>query len=218
MSVDIKSVLWTPTGRVMWSRFFPPRKSDEEDSEDFWCECTLICPADAPEWKKLNRVFDLIIKEKFKGKKPANFKMPWKTIIHDGEPTSKQLLIDPDDKNYDGYEEGMIAFPVRSKNRIVVPHKMVGEDDDGKAILEKCTKEDFYSGCYARAKVKLFEYDNKSKGTSAGLSNIFFVKHGKPIGGGARKAEDDFEDADKSIFNVDNSDKFDDDEDDDYEY
>lgn len=51
----------------------------------------------------------------------------------------------------------------------------------------------FYAGCYARATVSAFAYDQAgNKGISFGLHNVQFLRDGEPLAGGT-KAEDDFE-------------------------
>lgn len=53
--------------------------------------------------------------------------------------------------------------------------------------------ERFYAGCYARATVSAFAYDQAgNKGVSFGLHNVQFLRDGEPLAGGT-KAEDDFE-------------------------
>lgn len=64
-------------------------------------------------------------------------------------------------------------------------------------IDQRCTditeeSNDFYAGCYARATVSAFAYDNVSKGISFNLHNVQKLRDGKPFGGG-RKAQEDFE-------------------------
>jgi len=53
--------------------------------------------------------------------------------------------------------------------------------------------EKFYAGCYARATVSAFAYDQRgNKGVSFGLHNVQFLRDGESLAGGT-KAEDDFE-------------------------
>lgn len=53
--------------------------------------------------------------------------------------------------------------------------------------------EDFYSGCFARASVTAYAYDNMgNRGVSFGLQNLQKVKDGEAFTGRS-KAEDDFE-------------------------
>ncbi len=56
-------------------------------------------------------------------------------------------------------------------------------------------ESDFYAGCYARATIKCFAWDNPkfgTKGVSITIQNIQKLEDGEPLVGGV-KAEDDFE-------------------------
>lgn len=53
---------------------------------------------------------------------------------------------------------------------------------------------DFYSGCYGRASINFFAYNNNgNKGISAGLGNLQKLEDGEPLGG-ITSAEQDFAD------------------------
>ncbi len=52
-------------------------------------------------------------------------------------------------------------------------------------------KEEFYAGCYARATVSVFCYDNVGVGVGLGLQNIQKLRDGEPLSSRSR-AEDDF--------------------------
>ena len=53
---------------------------------------------------------------------------------------------------------------------------------------------DFYSGCYGRASISFFAYNNNgNKGISAGLHNLQKLEDGEPLGG-ITSAEQDFAD------------------------
>jgi len=53
---------------------------------------------------------------------------------------------------------------------------------------------DFYSGCYGRASINFFAYNNNgNKGISAGLGNLQKLEDGEPLGG-VTSAEQDFAD------------------------
>jgi hypothetical protein len=54
---------------------------------------------------------------------------------------------------------------------------------------------DFYSGCYGRASINFFAYNNNgNKGVSAGLNNLQKLEDGEPLGG-ITSAEQDFADS-----------------------
>ena len=51
-------------------------------------------------------------------------------------------------------------------------------------------REAFYPGCYARASVTAYAYDNVSKGVAFGLSNLMFVKDGERLDSRTDPTED----------------------------
>lgn len=51
---------------------------------------------------------------------------------------------------------------------------------NGKKI-EHPDAETLYPGCYARASVNAYGYDNQGKGIALGLQNLMFVKHGERL-------------------------------------
>lgn len=90
---------------------------------------------------------------------------------------------DGTEKDYEGYDASVIYATASSKmkpglvdlnmNPIIAPNE-------------------FYGGCYARATVTVYAYDNKKKGVGIGLRNIQKVRDGEPFSG-ASKPEDDFD-------------------------
>lgn len=82
-----------------------------------------------------------------------------------------------------GYDENTIFVSASSKQR---PGIVDGQ-------MQPCLPEDFYPGCYARAKIRAFAYDVKgNKGVSFGLGNIQKLRDGEPLGS-RRRPEDDFD-------------------------
>jgi len=64
-------------------------------------------------------------------------------------------------------------------------------DRSGKALTDK---EEFYSGCFARASISFFPYDQAgNKGVGAGLNNLMFIKEGDRLDN-VVAPEDDFAD------------------------
>ena len=91
---------------------------------------------------------------------------------------------DQGEKEYEGYEKGLIFIVATSKQR---PGLVDAKLQD---IIEE---KDFYPGCYARASVRAFAYDQAgNRGVAFGLQNIQKLADGEPLGGRTRPA-DDFE-------------------------
>ncbi len=85
----------------------------------------------------------------------------------------------------EGIEEGFIFMTLSTKMRPGVI------DREMQPIIDE---EVFYPGCYARATVNAYAYDNVSKGVAFGLQNIQKIGDGENLTG-RTKAEDDFGDA-----------------------
>lgn len=116
-----------------------------------------------------------------KNKWPKNLRMPFR----DGAEKS----------DLEGYAD-CIMVNSNSKNRPgVVNQKLdpIMEDDN-----------QFYAGCYARASVIAFAYDQMgNRGVSFSLQNVQKLRDGEPFSG-RRKAEDEFSKVDDGSDNADN--------------
>lgn len=133
--------------------------------------------------KKQKKLYDAMVsaadeavRTKFKigkGKKiPANFKMPFR---------------EGDEKpDLDGYGDGCMFAGASSKMRPGVV------DLDGCEIDDP---EDLYPGCWCRATVTVYGYDNIGKGAAFGLYNIQKLKDDASFSS-RTSAEDDFADDD----------------------
>jgi hypothetical protein len=90
---------------------------------------------------------------------------------------------DQGELKYPGYEAGAVF--IRASNE-----KKPGVIDARKNPI--VNEADFYSGCYVRAHIHAFYYDNNgNKGISFGLDNVQKIRDGEPLGG-RMKAEDVF--------------------------
>lgn len=87
------------------------------------------------------------------------------------------------DKDYDGYVPGAFCITAKSNQK---PGLVNTRNED---IIDE---SEFYAGCYARATVRAFAYENKAKGIAFGLQNIQKLADGEPFSGRV-KAQDDFE-------------------------
>jgi hypothetical protein len=106
--------------------------------------------------------------KKWGGKIPAKLI----TTLHDGDEDY------PDDPVYAG--NMYIAVRSDSQPKIV--------DDAVRPILDQ---DEFYSGCYGRASISFFPYDNQGgKGVSAGLNNLQKLRDGERLAGGSSPDED----------------------------
>ena len=143
---------------------------------------TLLIPkTDKVGLKKIQAAVDAAlaagIAEKWKGKKPANLKMP----IHDGDEKFEE-----DETKYGAYE-GQYYITASSKTAPKIVNAAV------EPILER---DEFYSGCFGKASINFFAYDNVSKGVGCNLNNLQKLQDGENLGGGRSNPEDDFENED----------------------
>ena len=91
--------------------------------------------------------------------------------LHDGDEEK------PDDPAYAGH----FYFNASSKSRPQIV------DADINPIMDQ---DEFYSGCYARASVNFYAYNNVKKGVGVGLNNLMKTADGERLGGGSTAAED----------------------------
>lgn len=106
----------------------------------------------------------------------------------------KTTLKDADvDTNQDGDVFADIWDYAKNHYIINVSSKIAPQivDADRNPIINPV---DFYSGCYGRASINFFAYNNNgNKGISAGLGNLQKLEDGEPLGG-ITSAEQDFAD------------------------
>lgn len=91
---------------------------------------------------------------------------------------------DQGEKESEGYEEGAVFVTATSKAK---PGLV---DANLNHIIDE---SEFYAGCYARATVRAFAYDNAgNRGISFGLQNVQKLRDGESLSGRV-KAEDEFQ-------------------------
>ncbi len=127
-------------------------------------------------WKAIKAAMDQASMERFKKKiadLPANFKVG----LRDGAEKA----------DLEGYGEGTQFANLTTKMR-------PGVIDKSKAKIgpEEGNAEEIYPGCYCRATVTVYSYDNKGKGVALGLMNVQKVADGERLDS-RTDAEDDFD-------------------------
>ncbi len=193
MAIDNAATkLVTGKVRLSYANIWEPRENDQGQLK---YSCALLIPkTDKETLRKVKAIVDALKAEavtKYKGKLPANFKLP----LHDGDEEK------PDDENYAGHY--YLNAYANTQPGIAKP---VGRGADGKTRFEEIEDTtEVYSGCYARVSVNFYLYDNKSKGIGVGLNNIVKVQDGEPLAGRA-SVNDDF--ADEEFDDGDEDDDF----------
>ena len=131
---------------------------------------------DKKKWAAIKKAMDDVSVATFKKKVddlPGNF---------------KKGLRDGAEKDLDGYGEGKIFANLSTRKR-------PGVIDRNKNPIgpEHGNDDEIYPGCYCRATVRPYSYDNKGKGIALGLMNIQKVADGERLDS-RTNAEEDFED------------------------
>lgn len=148
--------------------------SMEEGQEKKYNTAILIPKSDEKTLKAIQNAIDVeteLFKAKNSGKLPKNFKTPLK----DG------------DTDYDGTSdayEGMMYLRASSKRQPAIV------DETREAILDQ---GEFYSGCWGRASLNLYNFDvTANKGVAVGLNSVQKLKDDDNLGGAASNPKEDF--------------------------
>ena len=159
----------TPEFRVSFPAVFKPKRQKGDATSEPKYGLTMLFPKGA-DLSKLKRAAEEAVKEKWGDKPPKNLRSPFR---------------DQGEKEYEGYVEGAVFVSASSKQK---PGLVDRQRQD---IIDET---EFYPGCYARATLRAFAYDNNgNKGVAFGLNNVQKLRDGDPLGGRTR-AQDDFAD------------------------
>lgn len=104
----------------------------------------------------------------------------------------------------EGYGAGKRFANLTTMMRPGVVSNKTGED--GKFLPigpEHGNTEMIYPGCYCRATVTVYSYDNKGKGVSVGLMNLQFIKDGERLDSRTDAADDFADDIDEAWMDQD---------------
>lgn len=174
----MKNVM-TPVFRVSYPNVFKAKKNDFSQKEEFSLMALFKAGEDLSALKAAAKEVTVAKWGADQSKWPKPLKSPFRLQDDKAEvdeATGKK-------KFPNGYEEGGVFITLKSAQR---PGIVDAQNQD---II---TDSDFYAGCYARATVRPYAYDNKgNRGVAFGLQNIQKVKEGDPLGS-RTKAQDDF--------------------------
>lgn len=171
--------IMTPEFRVSFAYVFRPQTPMTPGAEGKYSVACLfphpskMTPAYKKEYEgfvaKIKKAVEEAIEAKWGKKRPANLRLPFR---------------DQGEKTFDGYEEGAVWFTASSKNK---PGLVDARNND---IIDEA---EFYSGCYARATLRVYAYSNSgNNGVGIGLQNIQKLRDGEPLSG-RLKAQDEFQ-------------------------
>lgn len=165
------AVFTTGLVRFSYAHVFEPN-SMEEDGPLKYSVSIIVPKSDVELLNKLIAAVDAAFQEgittKFGGKEPRDWKYP----LHDGD------IEKADDPAYaDSW-----YFTASTFNKPGVCDR----------YLRPLTEAEFYSGCYGRASISFYAYNNKSRGVACGLSNIQKLYEGPKLGA-STTCEQDFD-------------------------
>lgn len=179
MANDKKVV--TPPFRVTFPSLFEKRGFDGPDDPNAkYSVCAVFDPESfGPEesraWKRLLAIADAAAVEAFK--------KPLKQL---GDGYKKPLRDGADKEHLEGFGPGLVFCNLTTYQRPGV----VGRDLQ--PILDP---EEIYPGCYARATVTAYSYNNVGKGVAFGLHNVQKLGEGENLAGRTDPTEDFGDDA-----------------------
>lgn len=160
MAKDKVVKLITPVFRLSFPALFQMQSGPDGGNPRYGC-CAIWRPADftAPEkklWAAMLAALDEISRERFK--------KPWKEL-----PSTFKRGIRPgtDKEGWNGFGEGTYFASLTSKMRPGVmdeKRELVGPEHDNAELM--------FPGCYCRATVNPYSYDNIGKGVALGLRSI----------------------------------------------
>lgn len=186
--------LITPTFRASFPDVFVKRVFEGQSEENARYSCAALfsgfevqsgktriavptawTEAEQKKWTAIIQACNKVSLEAFKKPMKELDRALYKLPFHRGE-----------EKEYDGYGPGVVYFTMSAKNR---RPQIVARD--GITPITQGGPDEFYAGCFARASVTPFAFNNKGKGIALGLNNL------QKLGDGPRldafsSAEDDF--------------------------
>lgn len=170
----MKENVITPEFRASYPQVFRAKRNDLNGKDEFSVMALFDAKADL---SKLKAAAEAAIVEKWgadKEKWPQNLRSPFR----------KQAEKEKNGKLPEGYSADGIFITLRSTQK---PGLINQKNDD---IIDET---EFYGGCYARASVRAYAYDQRgNRGVAFGLQNIQKLRDGEPLAG-RPKAQDEFE-------------------------
>lgn len=134
-------------------------------------------------WKKIMGAIDAECKKRFKKSRKELMELNSNGASYKLVPRDGRVKAD-----LEGYGEGTLFANLTTKMRPGVIN--LEKEDIGP---EHGNDDEIYPGCYARATVTVYSYDNKGKGVALGLMNVQKVRDGERLDARTDAAED-FED------------------------
>lgn len=169
------SNVMTPEFRVSYPNVFKAKKNDLNGKDEY--SLVALFPKGA-DLSKLKAAAQAAIEKKWgtdRTKWPSQLKSPFRD--------QSERKIKGTDQLAAGHEAGAIFINLKSSQKPGVV------DQNLQDIINE---QDFYPGCWARATITVYAYDQKgNRGVAFGLQNIQKTKEGDPLSG-RMKAQAEF--------------------------
>lgn len=166
----------TPTFRVSYPNVFKAKRNDLNGKDEF---SVVALFKKGEDLSALKAAAQKAIVDKWgpdKEKWPKNLRSPFRDQSERAKEVDGKRILPA------GHEEGAIFLNLKSSQRPGVVDQNVQDIID---------ESQFYAGCYARASVNAYAYDQKgNRGVSFGLGNIQKVRDGEPLGNRAKPEQD----------------------------
>lgn len=170
----------TPEFRVSYPKVFKAERNDLNGKDEF--SLVALFPKGA-DLSKLKAAAKSACEKKW-GTDPKK----WPKNLRDPFRKQDDREKEDDDGNAylpDGYERGAFYLNLKSQKRPGLVDAKVQDIID---------ESDFYGGCYARAQINAFAYEQKGNaGVSFGLNHVQKLRDGDSFGSAVRNASDVFE-------------------------
>lgn len=168
----------TPVFRLSFPNLHEAKAMDEQSKPKFGCSAvwtpTKFSDKDKKLWQAIMKAVD--------DESVRTFKKHWKEL----PATIKRGIRKGEEKgDMEGYGAGTVFANLTTKMRPGVV------DLSGSKIgPEEGNAEEIYPGCYCRATVTVYSYNNKGKGVALGLMNVQKVKDGERLDSRTDAGED----------------------------
>lgn len=159
----------TPVFRSSYAFVHEPKETPNGEMK--YQLCLIFEKAKAADWKPVFQAIVNAAAKKF-GEDPNKWPKNLKCPIRDGDE-------ERDNKEY----QGCFFLNAGNKNKPGIVDRQLNPIQ---------SREEFYSGCYARASLNFYGFDTSgNKGVGTGLNNLLFWEDGERLDG-STTAEDDF--------------------------
>jgi hypothetical protein len=171
------STITTKKFRVSYPAVFKPQVNKLSGKEEYGVTALFEKGEDLSDLIKMCEAAMIKKWGRDKAAWPKNIRSPFR------DQSDRAKTVEGKQVMPEGHVAGAIFISLKSKTRPGVV------DENVQPILDETA---FYSGCYARASVQAYAYEQAgNRGVSFGLRNIQKVADGEPLGGRTRP-EDDF--------------------------